>query len=75
MIPAANAVDATTIPGPPRAFMATARLSDERTVSPATRAPAKTLAALIAHAATRKPSEEDMLKPCTRSSPSPIIAK
>ena len=38
-MPAANAVDATTIPGPPRAFMATDRFSELKLSSPAARAP------------------------------------
>ena len=39
MIPAENAVEATTIPGPPRAFIAIARLRELKLSSPATRAP------------------------------------
>ena len=40
MIPASNATEASTIPGPPRAFVATARLIDEGQLNPAIRAPA-----------------------------------
>ncbi len=75
MIPAAKAVDATTMPGPPRAFIATDRFQDENASSPATRAPTKTLAALMMHAAARKPTKNTTLKPWIRSSPRPMPAK
>jgi len=50
-------------------------LSNDRAVADSLRNQTRTLAALIAQAAKRKPAKKTRLKPCTRSSPSPIMAK
>jgi len=74
-MPAANAVEASTIPGPPRAFSATPRFVDARGDSPATRAPTQTAQNFAAQAIARKIRKKTGLNAWTRSSLRPTIAK
>jgi hypothetical protein len=51
-MPAPNATDASTIPGPPRAFVANAMYRELVRGSPASRAPAYALVVFTTHANT-----------------------
>ncbi len=63
------------MPGPPRAFMATARWKADPRDSPATAAPAQTLTSLTTHANTRNQQKNTRSRWRARSSLTPTIAK
>ncbi|GAA4566595.1 hypothetical protein GCM10023100_13430 [Actinocorallia cavernae] len=72
---APNATEASTMPGPPRAFIATARFLAAAEDSPASRAPSQTLADFTRQASARNQQKNTGSKWRTRSSLMPTIAK
>ncbi len=75
MIPASKATDASTIPGPPRALRAAARLAVD-SQSPVLSRPATAVASVFTTVQNRKkPRKKPRSKCLSRSSFSPTMAK